>query len=261
MKRLLAVAALAATILLLGARPASAHAALASANPADGARLDAAPASVELEFNEPASAELGGLRVFAEDGERVDQGETRTDGAFVSIDLRDDLGDGAYVATFRVVSADGHPVQGGIVFSVGDTEADPALLSQFFDEGSDRNWEIGAAVARFWAYLGVLLAAGGASFLAFVHDDGPERANLRRLVRAGAVFGSLGILAALPIQAALATGQGIGAIVEDGVFGNVLDDGVGWTTLLGLVGLGLLVVGDRRRVPVGAGLVLAAGAF
>jgi len=261
MKRLLTVAALAATFLLVGASPASAHAQLEASNPADGAQLDAVPDTVRLEFNEPVSADLGGLRVFEAGGDRVDQGEARVDGSVVEIDLRDGLGDGAYVATYRVVSGDGHPVQGGLVFSVGDAEADPDLISEFFDEGADRTWEIGAAVARFWAYLGVLLAAGGAAFLAFVHDGGPEREDLRRLVRAGAVLGALGILAALPIQAALATGQGVGAIFEDGVLGNVLEDGVGWTTLLGLVGLVLLVIGDRRRVAVGAGLVLAAGAF
>jgi copper transport protein len=243
MRRLLAAATLVAAIILLGAAPASAHAVLEASTPGDGARLDTAPDSVRLEFNEPVSAELGGLRVFSAEGDR------------------DDLADGAYVATYRVVSEDGHPVQGGLVFSVGDAEADPALISQFFDEGSDRVWEIIGAVFRFLAYAGVLLAAGGAAFLAFVHDGGPEVDRLRRLVRVGAGVGVVGILAALPIQATLGTGQGIGAIFESGVFGEVLKEGVGLATALGLIGLVLLVVGDRRRPVVAVGVLLAAGAF
>jgi copper transport protein len=261
MRRLLAAATLVAAVVLLSASPASAHAVLVASTPADGAHLDTPPDTVRLEFNEPVSAALGGLRVYESGGDRVDTGETRSDGSIVEVDLRDGLGDGAYVATYRVVSADGHPVQGGLVFSVGDAEADPALISEFFDEGSDRVWEIAAAAFRFLAYGGVLLAAGGASFLAFVHDGGPERDRLRRLVRTGAVVGAIGVLAALPIQATLATGQGIGAIFESGVLGEVLKDGVGWATALGLLGLVLLVVGDRNRLPVGAGVVLAAGSF
>ena len=261
MRRLLAAAALVAVLLLVGAAPASAHAVLEASTPGDGARLDTPPDSVRLEFNEEVSSELGGLRVYAADGGRVDDGETRSDGNIVEVDLQDELPDGAYVATYRVVSHDGHPVQGGLVFSVGDAEADPALLSQFFDEGSDRVWEVLGAVFRFLAYSGVLLAAGGAIFLAFVHDGGREEARLRRLVRIGAVVGAVGIVAAIPIQATLGTGQGAGAIFESGVFGEVLKEGVGLATLLGLVGLVLLVLGDRRRPLVAAGALLAAGSF
>ena len=80
MRRLLAAAALVAALLLLGAAPASAHAVLEASTPGDGARLDTPPESVRLEFNEPVSADLGGLRVFSADGDRVDVGDTRAPG-------------------------------------------------------------------------------------------------------------------------------------------------------------------------------------
>ncbi len=261
MRRLLAIAALSGVFLLVGATPAAAHAVLETSDPGDGAQLDDAPEQVTLEFTEPVSADLGGVRIYASDGDRVDVGETRTDGDVVSIDLEPDLADGAYVATYRVVSADGHPVQGGLVFSVGDVEAEPGLLGRFFDDGADRVWEIAAAVFRFLAYGGTLLAVGGAVFLAFVHDGGPDRAHLRRFVLVGASVGAVGILAALPLQATLATGQGLGAVLEGGVIGEVLGDGVGPATLLGLLGLGLLLAADRGRAVVVAGAALAAGAF
>ena len=100
-------------LLLVGAGPAAAHAVLESSDPGDGARLNAAPEQVTLEFSEQVSVDLGGVRVYASDGGRVDVGETRSDGAVVSIDLEPDLPDGAYVATYRIVSADGHPIRGG----------------------------------------------------------------------------------------------------------------------------------------------------
>ena len=152
------------------------------------------------------------------------------------------------------------PVQGGLVFSVGDVEADPGLLGEFFDDGDDRGWEITAAVFRFLAYAGALLAAGGAVFLAFVHDGGPERA------------GSVGSFGSAPASARSGSWRpslaghprhrpGARRDHRVGSFGEVLKDGVGMATALGLVGLILLVVGDRHRVPVGIGAALAAGSF
>jgi copper transport protein len=51
----------------------------------------------------------------------VDEGDlVRPDGASeaVGVALRGDLADGSYTATFRVVSAESHPVSGGYVFTV-----------------------------------------------------------------------------------------------------------------------------------------------
>jgi copper transport protein len=261
MKRLVAAAALAAAVLLLAAAPASAHAVLESSTPGDGAQLDEAPTEVRLEFNESVSADLGGVRVYESGGDRVDEGAVRVDGGVVSVDLRNGLGDGAYVATYRVVSADGHPVQGGIVFSVGDVEADPALLSQFFDEGADRPWQVAGAFFRWIAYGGTLLAAGGAIFLAAVHDGRDDRPRLQRVVLVAAVVGAVGILAALPVQAALATGEGAGALFQSGVLREVLQEGVGLSIGLSLAGLAVLVVGRDRRIYAFVGAALACGGF
>ncbi len=261
MKRLVAAATLAAAFLLLAAAPASAHAVLEASTPGDGAQLDEAPSEVTLEFNESVSADLGGVRVYESGGSRVDEGAVHVEDGVVSVGLRDGLGDGAYVATYRVVSADGHPVRGGIVFSVGDVEADPALLSQFFDEGADRPWQVAGALFRWIAYAGTLLAAGGAVFLALVHDGGPDRARLSRVVLVAAAVGAVGILLALPVQAALATGEGAGAIFQSGVLRAVLEEGVGWSIAVSLIGLALLTLGRDRRIFLLGGAALACGGF
>lgn len=259
MRKLLAAAGLAAGLLVLSAAPAAAHAVLQASTPGDGAHLEEAPDSVRLEFNEDVSADLGGIRVYASGGDRVDEGAVRTEGHVAEVDLRDDLGDGAYVVTYRVVSADGHPVQGGIVFSVGDAEADPSLLSQFFDEGADRPWQVAGAFFRWLAYGGTLLAAGAAVYLALVDPADPIG---RRVVRIAAAVGAVGILAALPVQAALATGEGLGAILQDGVLGEVLKEGVGLQIGLGLAGLALVVfLRDRISVLVGAALACSSFAL
>jgi copper transport protein len=108
----------------------------------------------------------------------------------------------------------------------------------------------------------VLLAAGGALFLAFVHDGGADRRRLTRVVVAAAAVGAFGLLAGVPVQAARATGLGWTAIVRDGVLGDTLGEGVGWSVATGLIGLGLIVVGLGRSAAVAVvGAIVAAASF
>ena len=54
--------------------PAYAHAALVESSPVAGAQLDEGPAEVRLEFNEEVEAGANSLRVFDDDGIRIDEG-------------------------------------------------------------------------------------------------------------------------------------------------------------------------------------------
>ncbi len=258
----LVVALLALVVVVASAAPAAAHATLVSVDPPDGARLDEGPGEVRLTFSERVSASLGGVRVVDAEGERVDEGAVRVEGAVVSVDLVADLADGTYVVTYRIVSADGHPVRGASVFGVGSEAVDPDAAARFDDTDDERSWEVLGAVGRALAYAGTLLAAGGALFLAVVHRGGPERALLVRVVRAAAVVGGASGCIALPVQAALGTGQGAGALLDDGVLGAVLDDGVGLGLGLAVVGLAVLAVAlDRNRPAAAAGAAVAAASF
>lgn len=249
-------------LLLTTAGPASAHAALVAADPPDRARLDESPAVVHLTFSEQVSASLGGIRVLDRDGERVDRGAVRATGAEVSVDLAPDLADGTYVITYRVVSADGHPVRGSSVFAVGEDGVDEAVAREVGSGGSDRSWEVLGAIGRGLAYAGALLAAGGALFLVVAHRGGAERAGLRRVVLLAAVVGAAGSLVALPVQAALGTGKGAGALFESGVLSAVLGDGVGLGLGLCLLGLAATAAAlDRQRAVAAGGAVLAAASF
>jgi copper transport protein len=258
-----ALAAAAGVVLVvLLAAPASAHASLVATDPPDGARLDQSPDQVELTFSERVSADLGGIRVLAADGTQVQQGAARVEGTAVSVDLRPDLPEGTYVITYRVISADGHPVRGASVFGVGDVDLDTSALGRATDDGTDRPWEVVGAVGRGVAYGGTLLAAGGVLFLVAVHRRGDGRRPLVRIVRWAAVAGIAGSLVALPVQAALGTGQGPGSLFDPGVPRAVAQDGVGWGLALAVLGLGVAVVAlDRSRVAALAGAAVAATSF
>jgi copper transport protein len=261
-RRVLAAVGLGLLLVALGAAPAAAHASLISVDPPDGARLDESPRTVTLTFSEPVSVDLGGVRVLDASGDPVQVGVARVDGPIVTVDLAPDLPDGTYVVSYRVISADGHPVRGGSVFAVGEGVVDTGALARVADRSGDRGWEIVGGIGRGLAYAGVLLAAGGALFLTFVHRGGPERRTLVRLVRIAAAVGAVASLVALPVQAALGTGQGPGSLFDSGVLADVAADGVGHSLLLCLVGLGLVTVGvTRSRPAIVVGAVVAAGSF
>ncbi len=268
--RLAAVAIAVAAVVMVPPRTASAHAVLLATDPVDQTRLAAVPERVTLEFNEPVSVATGGVRVYDGEARRIDDGEPAVTGPDVSVEVADDLDDGAFVVTWRGLSADGHAVRGAFTFTVGaGASVDESVVARLLDEGADRPWEIAAAVSRFLAYGGVLLAAGGVLFLAVVHDGGADRKRLARIVVVAALVGAVGVVVALPVQAALATGLGPTAITADGAIGDVLGDGVGWSVATALVGLGLVVASVGRSSSrswkvaglVGAGMAAASFAF
>ena len=70
-RRVLVVAALAVVLVVALASPAFAHATLETTNPAPGAVLTSTPNAIILEFSEPVTVALGGMRLFDENGDRI----------------------------------------------------------------------------------------------------------------------------------------------------------------------------------------------
>lgn len=114
-------AALVSTVLAWGllapTAPAAAHDQLVGSDPPADAVLDEAPRTMTLEF----SAEL--LAISATVLLAGPQGEVTLDppvvtGASLVVGLPDGLGAGGYTLAWRVVSSDGHPIQGTVPFSV-----------------------------------------------------------------------------------------------------------------------------------------------
>ncbi|HMJ77481.1 MAG TPA: copper resistance protein CopC, partial [Iamia sp.] len=231
--------------------------------PGDGAQLGAAPESVEITFSENVSATLGAVRVLDRSGDRVDRGGVETGGGVVTVAL-EDLDDGAYIVAWRVVSADSHPIHGSFTFTVGDgaERIDRDLAAALLGDPGDGPWKVVGAGTRALGYGGALLAAGLAVFLALAHDRGPERPALRRLLRVAAGVGAIGILAELPVRAALATGLGPDALTEPGVAGQLLGDRVGIGMAVALLTLLFLAVdAGRDRLLAGGGVVALGVAF
>jgi methionine-rich copper-binding protein CopC len=118
-KRLLLLAALVVTALtaLTVAAPAQAHSALVSSDPRDGAELMAPPATVTLTFNEDLLPDFVAFSVTNANSEPVSVSGLQVDGPTATFTWPGSAPAGAYTVAFRVVSQDGHPVEGAITFS------------------------------------------------------------------------------------------------------------------------------------------------
>jgi copper transport protein len=245
------------TLLLLWALPASAHAVVLASTPGDGQVVTAAPDEVRIDFSEAVSIDLGGLTVVDTAGSEVQQGEASLSGGdrILRVGLEGDLDEGTYVANYRVVSADGHPISGAIVFGVGAGTVVDQGAAAGLAVSTDPAWEIAGAVARFATYVAALLAAGLGLFLGFVHDQDRDRWRLTPVVRFATVLAAVAGIVTVGTQAALATGGGLDAATDVSTLRTVLTEGLGWQSIILLGGLALLHLStDTNRLIVAQAL-------
>jgi len=185
---------------------ASAHARLVGSKPADGAVLATPPADVRLLFDD-AVRPAGGDRAVDAAGRSVLGGPARrlggNDRALV-IPLRPGLTRGAYTVRWRVISNDGHLIEGVLAFGVGTGLPTPVPT---LSAGGGPS--LASVVLRLLFLMGVLLA-GGAALAGRVLLE-PGRARLETaLVASGLVLvagGGFGLLALEPAADATRFGR------------------------------------------------------
>ncbi|MGQ4730131.1 copper resistance CopC/CopD family protein [Streptomyces sp. Ju416(a)] len=185
---LAALAALVFGLLLAGAGPASAHAALTGSDPSDGAVVDTAPKQVTLSFSEAIAVGDDSIRVLDPSGKRADtEAEPRdlSEGGTVryGVSLHSGLPDGTYTVAWQAISADSHPISGAFTFSIGaPSETTVALPSQEAGGGP-----VGVVydIARYTAYGGFVLLVGGSAFVLVCWRGGATALPMQRLVVRG----------------------------------------------------------------------------
>jgi copper transport protein len=195
-----ALAALAAP-----AAPASAHAALLTTSPAARSVLASPPVEIVMTFSEPVRPVSGTVRVLAPDGSRIDTGKPTVAGAVLRVQVRRaDRPLGTYVTSYRVISADNHPVAGAFTFSAGAPSAAPAVPP--VGGGGDRVTGVAVVIVKYLGYLGLVLAIGPALVLSRLWPSGLPRRGPARLVHTGLALLGAGTLAGLWLQAPYTAG-------------------------------------------------------
>ena len=182
--RLVVVGGLSSLLLVALASPAFAHAVLLQTTPGEGAVLTAAPKTVSLRYNEQVSVTPGSVRVYDSHSRRVDTGTVSKPSAdVVQVSVPSRLADGAYVVTWRVISADTHPVEGAFTFQVGlaANATAPSFTglaqSLLHNQKGDQAVGIVYGVLRGALFTGLALLIGAVAFGAFIW---PGARTLRR---------------------------------------------------------------------------------
>jgi methionine-rich copper-binding protein CopC len=174
-----AFAALAlAVAALIPNQAAFAHAELETSNPEANSVIGAAPGVVSLTFGEKLMVMEGEeaanqVQVTDSSNARVDSGDFQVTGEVLTVSLKPDLADDTYKVTYRVVSEDGHPIEGVYEFDVNgmarsgeatpmaiDDSPVPTLYAVDDAAASNNGVAIGIGVA-----VGAVLVAGGMFYL------------------------------------------------------------------------------------------------
>ncbi|MBS4751527.1 copper resistance protein CopC [Nocardioides sp. zg-ZUI104] len=212
---LLLAVSMALLVLLGTAGPASAHASLVSSDPADGAILPAAPEEVTFTFDEPVRLVPGGLLVFDAAGTQLTVSAT-TRGVRLTAGLPQSLAEGSYVVTWRVVSADGHPIAGSLTFHVGSPSA--TLAEPDLGDAESGGVSRSQALVHGVNYIALLLAGGLLVFLGWtlrgVRLDPRRRTLLVRLLLGAAGVATASAALAVPLSGAYQRGAGLAGVLE-----------------------------------------------
>lgn len=232
---------------------ARAHAALTASDPPAGAVLDAAPGHVVLSFSEPVSPLV--LDLVGPEGGPVALTASAGPGNALLVALPAGLR-GAHALNWRVVSADGHPVGGALLFAVGAPGAAP-VVEQPAPGLHALIW-----ATRVALYLGLFLGIGALPFHAFI---APVPVGARRLSKGLMVLGLAAIPPALGLQGLDMLGKGLGGLADPAVWAAAIGSAYARTLALAALafGLGLAAWAQGGRMLallawVGLGAALAA---
>jgi copper transport protein len=202
---------LALLALLAGALlPATAfgHATIVSTTPADQHVFRVQPREVSLKWSEAVDLGEHAVRLLDSSGTEVKTAKARHGPAGAStavLSLPPRLKHGTYVVTWRVVSADSHPVSGAFSFSIGS----PSQV--VFDAGGSASATVRTldAIGRGLAFLGLALALGGAVVVFALWPGGSADSRGRQLVWGGVGLLLAGSVIVLLMQGPYASGGSV----------------------------------------------------
>ncbi|MDM5188176.1 copper resistance protein CopC [Bacillus sp. DX4.1] len=141
----------------------SAHAYIAKATPSENETLVKAPSVVSIEFDEVLqSSSFNTLFVVDASGKRVDLKNAhikKKNPEVMEAGVKQNIPNGTYSIQWKAISADGHPIQGVIPFSIGTPGKDSSSLQTKiigYIPQADMIIERGLLYTSFALYIGVI---------------------------------------------------------------------------------------------------------
>ena len=241
-RRIVFVFGAVAAIIIASATPVFAHAVLLQSSPTAGQVLLKSPREVSLRFDEQVEASLGAVRLYDSRGRRIDTGATTKPSAqVVAVPVRSTLPGGAYVVTWRVISADSHPVQGSFTFQVGTganatAPAVQALAGNLLSKtGGSKAVGVVYGVVRGLVFAALPLLIGSVAFVVLIWPSGVRSRRVRMLVWTGWTALVVATLASFLLEGPYGAGLGLSAVWKPSVIGDVLDTHFGHVLVVRLL--------------------------
>lgn len=253
------LAALFGAVVSLAAPEAAAHAVLMQANPAANQQLDAAPKELELTFNENVGPVF--FKVLDSAGKETGKpGELRIDGNSLFLPLGETLPNGTYIVTYRVISADTHPVGGSFAFAIGEPVATGAAAAS---GGAASAWVLPTYLNRVVLYASVLLAAGSALLLLIMSWPATVEPGLRRQGRIAAIVAILSFVVAMAFGGADIVAGGPGALFSGAAWSAAMKSTLSVSAAIGIPGalLAAWAFGSRAEWALWTGFALLVASF
>jgi copper transport protein len=225
-------------VLALPASPASAHAALVRTSPVQGTVTQQPPYEIVVTFSEHVTPVRDKIQVVGPDGKRADQGTPTVSNADLHIPVRTDVPRGTYLVSYRVISADAHPIGAGFTYSVGAPSATAPKPGDATSGRTDRAVAIGVSTARYLGYAGLILVAGPVLVLTALWPHRLSRRDPARLAYLGLGLVGLATLLELYLQAPYENGGALFS-ASGGQLSAVLDSTFGRAHLARLTVLAL----------------------
>jgi len=215
--------------LLAGTGPASAHAVLISTDPVAGAVVATAPATVSLTFGEPVVVAADGVRVFGPDGVEVDNGHAASLGRASTVGVGllrvAKPPQGTFTVSWRVISADSHPVTGAFTFSVGHPSASRAPAAA--QPRGSRTVGVVYGIARAAAFASYALLVGSIAFVLLCWPGAIARRDVRRVMLVGWAGLLAMSIATLLLQGTYGNGLGLDRTFDSAIVSETLDSRLG----------------------------------
>lgn len=186
-------------LLTVVALPAMAHAQLVGSDPDHDTTLKEAPTEIRLDFNQEVRTIPDGI-VIRDSGDLAIEGESRIEGLSVIFVPDSAIPDGTTVLTWRVISEDGHAINGNIVFHVREVTGTGDIIIE-------EPTMIGSVLANAVMYVGLILGGGLALFWTHIHDGRSGSRSISRLALLLIALALTGTFALMLVTALEVSGQ------------------------------------------------------
>ncbi len=208
---------------------ASAHAYIIKSTPSENEIVNQAPQKVTIEFDETIQPSFNSIEVFDSAGNRVDQkngGIDPNNPSIIESGLDENLPAGTYSVQWRVVSSDGHPVEGVIPFQIGngDTSQDHSDIRNE-SKGYLPQWDL--IIIRWIQYVSNACFAGILFFYLFVLNkelvqDIKVNHTFSKIIKLSFITLCLSIILSLPLQATIESGLSWNKVLSIPVLSEML---------------------------------------